>query len=201
MTREPVEARSVEPVETPPVEPRPVELVETPPVETRPVEPVETRPVEPVETRTGETPPVEPVETHVAHFDQLDPRTAYALWALRVSVFVVEQACAYQELDGRDLEPGTRHVWATAAGEPVGYLRVLEDGHRLRIGRVLVAPAHRGQGLAGRLMAEALTLVGDRPSVLDAQSPLAGWYAGFGYRACGPEFVEDGIPHVPMRRP
>jgi len=46
----------------------------------------------------------------------------------------------------------------------------------------------------------ALELVGDRPSHLDAQSYLAHWYTRFGYEASGPEFVEDGIPHVPMRR-
>jgi ElaA protein len=143
----------------------------------------------------------DPVETRVAGFDELDGRTAYALWRLRISVFVVEQACAYQELDGRDLEPGTRHVWAVGAdGEPIGYLRVLDDGSHARIGRVLVVPDHRGEGLAGRLMTEALSLVGDRPSLLDAQAPLVGWYAGFGFVASGPEFVEDGIPHVPMRR-
>ena len=50
-------------------------------------------------------------------------------------------------------------------------------------------------------MRAALDVVGDRPSRLDAQTPLAGWYTGFGYRPDGPEFVEDGIPHVPMRRP
>ncbi len=138
-------------------------------------------------------------------FEDLDARTAYLLWQLRESVFVVEQECAYLELDGRDLEPATRHVWAAPAGtsadgRPVGYLRVLDDVDRLRIGRVLVAGPQRGQGLAGVLMRRALEVVGDRPSRLDAQSPLAGWYAGYGYRQDGPEFVEDGIAHIPMRR-
>ena len=136
----------------------------------------------------------------MASFDELDARTAYRLWQLRESVFVVEQECPYAELDGRDLEPGTRHVWATDEGGPVGYLRVLDDGDHARIGRVLVARAHRGQGLSSELMRAALDLIGDRPSVLDAQSPLAGWYETFGYRQDGEEFVEDGIPHTPMRR-
>ncbi len=138
-------------------------------------------------------------------FEDLDARTAYLLWQLRESVFVVEQECAYLELDGRDVEPGTRHVWAapadaSAGGRPIGYLRVLDDGDALRIGRVLVAPPARGQGLSDALMRTALDVVGDRPSRLDAQTPLAGWYAGFGFRQDGEEFVEDGIPHVPMRR-
>ena len=139
-------------------------------------------------------------EVRVAAFDELDARTAYLLWQLRESVFVVEQECPYAELDGRDLEPSTRHVWAADDNGPVGYLRVLDDGDHARIGRVLVARARRGQGLSSVLMRAALDLIGDRPSVLDAQSPLAGWYATFGYRQDGDEFVEDGIPHVPMRR-
>ena len=138
-------------------------------------------------------------ELYVAQFDQLDARKAYLLWALRESVFVVEQHCPYQELDGRDLEPGTRHVWVEEDGRPVGYLRLLE-GDVPRIGRVLVAPSHRGRGLAGTLLSAALDLVGDRPSELDAQSYLAGWYRGYGYEQVGPEFLDDGIPHVPMRR-
>jgi ElaA protein len=143
---------------------------------------------------------VSALDVRVAAFDELDPRTAYLLWQLREEVFVVEQACAYPELDGRDLEPGTRHVWVAEGDRPVAYLRLLEDGHAVRIGRVLVAADRRGRGIAEALMHAALGLVGDRVSHLDAQSYLAGWYARFGYEASGPEFVEDGIPHVPMRR-
>ena len=138
---------------------------------------------------------------HVDAFDDLDARTAYRLWQLRESVFVVEQQCPYAELDGRDVEAGTRHVWVELDGSPIGYLRVLDDGPVARIGRVLVAPAHRGTGVSTLLMTTALHVVGDRRSCLDAQSPLAHWYATFGYEQAGPEFVEDGIPHVPMARP
>jgi ElaA protein len=141
-----------------------------------------------------------PYDVRVAAFGDLDPRTAYLLWALRESVFVVEQACPYQELDGRDLEPRTRHLWAEHDGAPVGYLRVLDDGAHDRIGRVLVTRPHRGAGLSAVLMSAALDVVGARPCVLDAQTPLAGWYAGFGFARDGDDFVEDGIPHTPMRR-
>jgi ElaA protein len=139
-------------------------------------------------------------ELYVARFDELDARQAYLLWALRESVFVVEQHCPYQELDGRDLDPDTWHVWVQHQGRPIGYLRLL-GAEVPRIGRVLVAPAHRGLGLANTLLSAALDLIGDRPSELDAQSYLAGWYRRYGYEAVGPEFLDDGIPHVPMRRP
>jgi ElaA protein len=134
-----------------------------------------------------------------ASFDQLDPRTAYLLWQLRERVFVVEQECAYLDLDGRDLEPGTTHVWAEDDGRPVAYLRVLEDAEELRIGRVLVDESHRGRGLAEQLMKAALGVVDGRSCRLDAQSYLVGWYRKLGFEPCGEEFLEDGIPHVPMR--
>jgi ElaA protein len=135
-------------------------------------------------------------------FADLDPLTLYALLRLREGVFVVEQQCAYAELDGRDTEPGTRHRWVTEGGEPLAYLRVLDepDG-TARIGRVCTAFAARNRGLAGRLLAATLDTLANRPVVLDAQSYLSGWYARFGFVPDGTEFIEDGIPHLPMRRP
>jgi ElaA protein len=140
-------------------------------------------------------------ELHVAAFTDLDAGTLYAILRLRCEVFVVEQACAYLDLDGRDTEPGTRHVWCAAGPEILAYLRILDDGQHCRIGRVVTAPRARGGGLDGRLVRQALTVIGDRPSVLDAQAHLVGLYARYGYTPTGPEYLEDGIPHVPMARP
>jgi ElaA protein len=137
----------------------------------------------------------------VLAFADLDARTAYDVWRLRQAVFVVEQACPYPDLDGRDVEPGTRHVLLTGPGdEVVGYLRLLDDGAVARIGRVVLTPAARGGGRADALMQAALAECAGRPVVLDAQSPLERWYARFGFVVTGPEFLEDGIPHLPMRR-
>jgi ElaA protein len=138
--------------------------------------------------------------THTVTFDQLDPATAYACWRLRQDVFVVEQSCPYPDLDGRDDEPGTRHVLLEDDGALVGYARVLDDGDRWRIGRVVLARSARGQGLADVVVRAALAACPDRDVVLDAQSPLATWYADFGFAVDGAEFLEDGIPHLPMRR-
>ena len=141
---------------------------------------------------------------HSAPFADLDPVTAYRLWALRSDVFVVEQDCPYLDLDGRDLDPGTRHVWIERAGAPVATLRVLDDadadGGALRIGRVATSRAWRGRGLAARLVTSVVGYAGERDIVLDAQSHLADWYAALGFVPNGPGFVEDGIPHTPMRR-
>lgn len=139
-------------------------------------------------------------EIAVLAFEELGARTAYDVWRLRQTVFVVEQACAYPDLDGRDVEPGTRHVLLhDGPGELVGYARVLDERECWRIGRLLLASHVRGRGLADPLLAAALEECPARDAVLDAQSPLARWYATHGFEVDGPEFVEDGIPHVPMR--
>ena len=137
-------------------------------------------------------------------FDELDPRTAYAVWRLRQHVFVLEQQCLYGDLDGRDLEPGTRHVVLTEAGdsaEVVGYARVVDDDDVWRIGRVVLAADARGRGLADPLMEATLAECPGRDVVLSAQAPLAAWYSSLGFEVTGPAYLEDGIPHLPMRRP
>ncbi|MET0414476.1 MAG: GNAT family N-acetyltransferase [Actinoplanes sp.] len=139
-------------------------------------------------------------EVRSATFRDLEIGTLYALLKLRSDVFVVEQECVYADLDGRDDEPGTRHLWIAHGDEIRAYLRILDDGDVLRIGRVVTAKSARGAGLAGRLVDEALTIIGNRPSVLDAQAYLVGFYAKFGYQQTGPEYLEDGIPHVPMAK-
>ncbi len=140
------------------------------------------------------------IDVEVLAFADLDPATAYAVWRLRQDVFVVEQHCPYPDLDGRDDEPGTRHVLLREAGVVIGYARVLDDGDRARVGRVVLARPARGRGLADVLLRRTLEETVSRVTVLDAQSPLAGWYATFGFEVTGPEFLDDGIPHLPMRR-
>jgi ElaA protein len=139
------------------------------------------------------------VSIEVVGFDDLDARTAYAVWRLRQEVFVIEQACLFPDLDGRDPDPGTRHVLLREDGVLLGYARAVDDADEWRIGRVVLAPAARGRGLADELMRAIMAACPGRDLVLDGQSPLAGWYASLGFEVDGEEFVEDGIAHVPMR--
>ncbi len=134
----------------------------------------------------------------------LPVETIYALLRLRVEVFVVEQACPYQELDGRDLDLETRHFWLAPkdrSEEVQACLRLIElpDGE-FRVGRVCASRHARGKGAARRLMQAALAEVSDGACVLDAQSHLTGIYTAFGFEPVGAEFAEDGIMHTPMRR-
>jgi ElaA protein len=141
-----------------------------------------------------------PAEIRTATFAELDNATLYGLLRLRVDVFVVEQACPYPELDGRDAEPATRHCWITEGGAPVACLRVLiEPDGVARIGRVATAPGHRGRGLAAALVHHAVALTAPAPVVLGGQSHLVDWYRSFGFEVDGAEYLEDGIPHTPMR--
>ncbi|WP_439032667.1 GNAT family N-acetyltransferase [Gordonia terrae] len=154
---------------------------------------------------------------HRSQAADLDAATLYRILRLRVEVFVVEQACPYPELDGRDLEPATRLFWITDGGDPpdvadeagvvLATLRLLEepqaaDGEQVfRIGRVCTERNHRGRGLVARLMTEALAEVGDRACRIEAQTYLTEMYGKFGFVRDGDDYLEDGIPHVSMLRP
>src|SRR3954449_6061134 len=135
-----------------------------------------------------------------ARFAELSPFELYGLCRLRVDVFVVEQECPYPELDGRDTEPTTEHLWYEVDGTVAATIRVLDDGATRAIGRVATAAGHRGRGLAAKLMEEGIASYGGGPITLGAQAHLEGWYERFGFRRSGPGYVEDGIPHVPMLR-
>lgn len=135
----------------------------------------------------------------------LDAATLYELLKLRVEVFVVEQACPYPELDGRDLLAETRHFWLESAdGQVVSTLRLMEEhpgGEKaFRIGRVCTNRAERGRGHTARLMQAALAEVGDYPCHINAQTYLEEMYSRHGFVRDGEEFLDDGIPHVPMTK-
>jgi ElaA protein len=137
---------------------------------------------------------------HDALLDELDARTLYRILALRSEVFVVEQDCVYLDPDGRDLEPDARQLWIERDGAVIATLRLLRDHDCARVGRVVTASTARGGGIAAALMRRAIELAGSLDIVLDAQAHLADWYGRFGFVRDGADFVEDGIPHVPMRR-
>lgn len=140
---------------------------------------------------------------HQASSD-LVTRDLHDILQLRSDVFVVEQECVYPDVDGRDLEPETRHLWledSTQQGVSriAAYVRVLQNNGARQIGRVVTHPQWRRQGLAADLVRVVLAEVAG-PWTLEAQSHLADYYASLGFDVCGPEYIEDGIPHVPMRR-
>src|ERR687894_2575070 len=120
----------------------------------------------------------------------------YALLRLRVEVFVVEQRCPYQDLDGHDLDRSTRHYWLAPYGaieDAQATLRLLEPTEgQFRIGRVCAVLPARAQGGVRRLLEAALAEAGDAPCLLDAQTDSIELYTEFGFVVYGEEFMEDG---------
>ena len=139
-------------------------------------------------------------------FDALSARELHDVLKLRADVFVVEQACLFAEIDGRD--PGALHLLARAAegGPLLGTLRLFppDAGGRAAIGRVATAAVARGTGFGRALMAEGIAEArrrfGPAPVAIGAQSRLERFYAGLGFVRDGEDYVEDGIPHCAMVR-
>jgi ElaA protein len=137
---------------------------------------------------------------------ELDTDELYSILKLRTDVFFVEQRIDETELDDRDREPTTRHLWVADDGVVVAYLRVLhndEPEHRdavTAIGRVVVRADRRGEGLSRTLMERVLERYGDRPLMLHSQEYVAGLYERFGFERFGELYQEAGIPHIGMYR-
>lgn len=168
-------------------------------------------------------------------FDSLDTTSLFALMKLRVDVFVVEQACAYAELDDQDTMPTTIHLLGYRHDALVAYARAMPPmppdqplvkpsppmelaepagSHRepqppvlscpVRIGRVLVAHNHRGEGIATALMQQMLGHLAHHyplhTQALAAQEAVRSFYESLGFLAVSDEYLEDGIPHIDMVR-
>lgn len=100
----------------------------------------------------------------------------------------------------KERKPTAAHLTADNPADTDRSASVSETAPLRVIGRVVTAPEWRGSGAASTLMRAALDECAGSPIELDAQSHLTGWYARFGFQPAGPEFLEDGIPHTPMRR-
>lgn len=137
---------------------------------------------------------------------ELTTAELYSILKLRTDVFFVEQRIDEEELDNRDQEATTEHLWIADDLGTAAYLRILrddlpshEDAHTI-IGRVVVRSDRRGQGLAQKLMALVIERNGTQPMLLHAQEYVAPLYAKFGFESFGEVFTEAGIQHISMYR-
>jgi len=129
---------------------------------------------------------------------ELGVEQLYALLAAREAVFVVEQNCAYQELDGRD--GAALHLIAWSGDVVAACLRVLDPP---ALGRVMTAKNFRGCGLGRELMRRALQHLdasGTAEVRISAQTYLEKFYRSFGFEPVSEPYLEDGIPHIGMVR-
>lgn len=144
-----------------------------------------------------------PVSWRYKAFGELSVAELYEILTLRAQVFVVEQDCAYQDLDGADASAMHLMFWGPER-TLAAYLRSFPPGslrEEIVIGRVVTLPSARGQGLGRELMREGMRRAwrqwGDHPIHLSAQAHLKDWYNSLGFVVCGPGYPEDGIPHLP----
>lgn len=145
----------------------------------------------------------EAVEWRWIRMAEMQPELLYDLLAFRESIFVVEQTCVYQELDGRDKT--ALHYIGLRDAMVIACLRLLPPTvkeTRVRIGRVAVAADLRKLGLAASMVRQAVEKARlEHPGAgvfLDAQCYLQSFYESLGFKVCGNDFLEDGIPHIPM---
>jgi ElaA protein len=141
------------------------------------------------------------MELNVKQYKELTLDELHDIYRYRVSVFVVEQNCPYQEIDGNDKV--SWHLWLEDKGEMVAYLRVLPAGttfEDVSIGRMICT--RRRQGLATQLLREGIKLAVEKfhaeRITIEAQVYVRGLYEKVGFVQTSDEFLEDGIPHIKM---
>lgn len=138
-------------------------------------------------------------------FDELTLDQLYAILKLRQEVFVVEQNCHYLDLDGVDKE--SLHLYAIDNDDNVAaYARAIPQGvvyEYCSFGRVVVHPQWRGAGLGKLLTKKVMDVIHDNFASteikISAQSYLCRFYESFGFMKSGEEYMDAGIPHIPMR--
>ena len=145
------------------------------------------------------------METHIKTFEELTKLELYEILALRCEVFVVEQECAYQDLDYKDQK--AIHVLGKKDKKIVAYTRIFKPGDYFKntsIGRVVVPKDQRQYGYGKDIMkATIVEIEGNFPQgpiELSAQTYLKKFYNDLGFVEQGEGYLEDGIPHVRMIR-
>ena len=137
-------------------------------------------------------------------FTALTVEELYAILALRADVFVVEQNCVYQDVDGKD--PLALHIIGSIESDIVAYARVFTQGiaysKYASIGRIVTSSSHRGKNIGHSLVAFAIEqCINKYPGQsikISAQAHLEKFYNKHGFIATGEAYLEDGIPHIGM---
>lgn len=143
------------------------------------------------------------LDIKVKKFNELTIQELYSLLKLRSEIFVVEQDCVYQDLDGKDTK--SLHVIGLKNNEVVAYTRIFKPGDYFdiaSIGRVAVHKDHRKYGHGKDIMHASINAVNDKfkeqKIKISAQTYLNKFYTELGFEAIGEGYLEDGIPHIAM---
>ena len=135
----------------------------------------------------------------VKEWAELSTREVENIFSLRSEVFVVEQDCVYQDIDGKDQK--AKHVLGKKENDIVAYARIFKPGDYFKeasFGRAVVKKTERGKGVGDELVKNCLENITEEEIKISAQSYLKGFYGKHGFKAEGKEYLEDGIPHTAM---
>lgn len=138
-------------------------------------------------------------------FQELTTSELYELLQLRSEVFVVEQDCVYQDIDGKDVK--ALHVLGAKEGKIIAYTRLFNSGEYFdtpSIGRVVVKESERKYGYGHDLIKASIQAIVDNYNettiTISAQTYLQKFYESHGFKQVGEGYLEDGIPHIRMVR-
>lgn len=148
---------------------------------------------------------MENLKWKIKRFNELCLAELYSVLQLRTEVFVVEQNCVYQDIDGKDQK--AIHLIGEYDDETVAYARLFQPGdyfEQASIGRVIVKPSHRHLKMGHELMTEAIQAIeaefGVTGITISAQLYLQKFYESHGFEKTSEMYLEDDIPHIEMKR-
>ena len=144
------------------------------------------------------------MKIHIKKFQELTVDETYNILKLRSEVFVVEQNCVYQDLDGKD--DRAMHLFYKEENEMIAYTRIFQKGdyypENPSIGRVVVSKKERGKEIGKSIMKESILYIknnhNSKSIELSAQKYLDKFYKELGFYRVGEDYLEDGIPHQRM---
>ena len=135
----------------------------------------------------------------IKEWSELSTKEVENIFSLRSEVFVVEQDCVYQDIDGKDQK--ARHLLGKKNNEIIAYSRIFKPGDYFKeasFGRAVVKKSERGKGIGDELVVNSVKNIPEHKIKISAQSYLKEFYAKHGFKAKGEEYLEDGIPHMAM---
>ena len=143
------------------------------------------------------------LDIHIKYFNELSTQELYDVLQLRSEVFVVEQDCVYQDIDGKDKK--AIHVLGYKNKKLIAYTRVFKPGDYFKetsIGRVVVAKNERQFKYGYDIMNASIEVIkkhfNESLIKISAQCYLKNFYSNLGFIPKGEEYLEDGIPHIAM---
>lgn len=140
------------------------------------------------------------MELIIKHFKDLTTNELFNIYKLRISIFVVEQNCPYQEVD--DIDKNAYHLYLIENNDILAYARVFSiDDSTMAIGRVIATK--RRCGLGSKILQAAINLAKEqklaKKIIIEAQTYAKPFYEKQGFYQISDEFLEDGIPHIKMK--